>query len=219
MIGNIIQLEIKNTVHFMQTKKSDIYNSILKVAWKEFLKKGYKDTSMRTIAEKTGVGLSNIYNYFNNKDLIFQEVLAPVLAAFDKSLDEHNYEANLTIDIFSSQEYIKRQTDSIVDLIYKHKDELKILLFKAHGSSLENYRNDFIDKHTKIGLKYLQLMKERYPHINIDFSDFFVHTMSSWWMSIISELVMHDLKKTELTRFVSEYVEYATAGWKGVMKV
>jgi AcrR family transcriptional regulator len=174
---------------------------------------------MRTIAEKTDVGLSNIYNYFNNKDLIFQKVLFPALAAIDKLLDEYNYEENLTIDIFSSQKYIKRQTELIVDLIYKHKDELNILLFKSHGSSLEDYRNDFIDKHTKIGLKYLQLMKKRYPHINTDFSDFFVHTMSSWWMSIISELVMHDLKKKELTRFVSEYVEYATAGWKGIIKL
>lgn len=203
----------------MQTKKNDIYQRILKAARKEFLRKGYKDTSMRTIAEKTGVGLSNIYNYFTNKDVIFQEVLAPAMAAMDEMLDEHNYEANLTIDVFSSQQYIRKQTRSIVDLICEHKDGLKILLFKSHGSSLEGFRDDFIDRHNQIGLKYLQLMKERYPHIHIDFSDFFVHTMSSWWISIIGELVMHDLSKQALTRFVSEYVEYATAGWKGIMRV
>ena len=203
----------------MQTKKNNIYEKVLKTARREFLERGYKDTNMRTIAEKTGVGLSNIYNYFDNKNVIFQKILAPAMAAIDELLDEHNYEENLTIDIFLSQQYIKKQTEMLVNLICRHKDGLRILLFKSHGSSLENYRNDFIDRHTRIGLRYLQLMKQRYPHIHIDFSDFFVHTMSSWWISIIGELVMHDLTKKELTRFISEYVEYATAGWKGIMKI
>jgi AcrR family transcriptional regulator len=202
----------------MQIKKDDIYESILKTARKEFLKKGYKDTNMRYIADKTGVGLSNIYNYFHNKDEIFREVLAPVLTAFDETMAKHNCEANINIDIFSSQEYLKKQTEMFVDLIYEHKDELKILLFKSYGSSLEDFREEFINEHTKIGMKYLQLMKEKYPHLNIDLSDFFIHTQSSWWMSVIGELVTHDLKKKELIRFVLEYIEFVTAGWKGIMK-
>lgn len=203
----------------MQTKKTDIYERILTTARDQFLAKGYKDTNMRTIADKTGVGLSNIYNYFNNKDVIFREVLATALAAIDTHLELHNCEANLTIDIFSSRDYMQGQAESLVNLIHQHREELVILLFKSHGSSLEGFRDDFIDRHTQVGLSYLQLMKQRYPHINIDFSEFFVHTMSSWWISIIGELVMHDLTKKELTRFVSEYVEFATAGWKKIMRV
>ena len=133
-------------------------------------------------------------------------------------MDKHNCDANISIDIFSSQEYLKRQTEMFVDLIYEHKNELKILLFKSYGSSLEDFREEFIDRHTGIGMKYLQLMKEKYPHINIHISDFFIHTMSSWWMSVIGELVMHDLKKKELTRFVSEYIEFFHSRLEGNYK-
>ena len=48
----------------MQRKKDDIGRCVEKEAKKIFLKKGYAKTLMREIAEKSGVGLSNIYNYF-----------------------------------------------------------------------------------------------------------------------------------------------------------
>lgn len=203
----------------MQIQKDEIRKRILETARKEILEKGFKDTSMRNIARETGVGLSNIYNYFKNKDEIFNEVLAPVLNALNKIMDEHNNERHLSIEIFTSQEYLKEHTLIFVDLIIRFRDELNILLFKSHGSTLESFKEDYIEKHTKSGLEYLRLMKEKYPEVNIDISDFFIHTMSSWWISTISELVMHDLTRNELERFITEYMEYATAGWKKIMNV
>ncbi|MFA6871618.1 MAG: TetR/AcrR family transcriptional regulator [Bacteroidaceae bacterium] len=38
---------------------------------------------MRNIAKNTGVGLSNIYNYFKNKNEILEEVLKPLLQALE----------------------------------------------------------------------------------------------------------------------------------------
>ena len=55
----------------MQIQKDNIRKKILEVARSEFIAKGFKDTSMRTIAKKGEVNLSNIYNYFSNKDEIF----------------------------------------------------------------------------------------------------------------------------------------------------
>jgi AcrR family transcriptional regulator len=203
----------------MQVKKDSVFDSVFAVARKEFLEKGYKNTNMRTIARKAGVVLSNIYNYFDNKDELFREVLAPVIAALDKLMDKHNSEANLHVNVFTSQEYLKEQTQVYVEFIHEYRDELNILLFKSHGSSLENYKEEYIARQTRIGLEYLRLMKERYPHAHIDLSDFFIHTMGSWWISILGELVMHRLERIDLERFVSEYIEYAAAGWKRVLHI
>ena len=52
----------------MQIPKDNIRNNILKAAENIFLEKGYSKTSMREIAAKSNVVLSNIYNYFKNKD-------------------------------------------------------------------------------------------------------------------------------------------------------
>ena len=40
---------------------------------------------MRTIARLSGVTLSNIYNYFRDKDTLFRAVLQPLLAAFERA--------------------------------------------------------------------------------------------------------------------------------------
>ncbi len=203
----------------MQIKKDTIYQSVLVIARQEFLEKGYKDTKMRSIAQKAGVGLGNIYNYFSNKDELFRQVLQPVLDALKKITKEHNSSANLNIGIFESQDYIKEQTKLFATLVLGYKEELRILLFKSHESSLESFREHYIEEYTETGLEYLRLMKERHPHINIEISDFFVHTMSSWWIGILGEFVMHDLDKEELERFISEYIEFCTAGWKKIMRV
>ncbi|MFV0268037.1 MAG: TetR/AcrR family transcriptional regulator [Draconibacterium sp.] len=203
----------------MQVQKEDIRKIILQVARKEFIEKGFKDASMRSIAKDAKVGLSNIYNYFRNKDEIFCEILAGLLKALDNVMEEHNSSQYISIDIFNSEEYMHSQINMFVELINNYKEDLKLLLFKAAGSSLENFRDEITDRHTKTGVEYVALMKQKYPEINGEISEFFIHTMSSWWMSIIAELVMHDLSNSTLENFIREYMEFGTAGWKKVMRV
>ena len=203
----------------MQIQKEDTRRIILQVARDEFIKKGFKGASMRNIARNAGVGLSNIYNYFRNKDEIFREVLSGLLNALDRVMEEHNSSKYISIDIFRSEEYMRNQIDLFVELINNYKEDFKLLLFKSSGSSLENYREECTELHTRIGKEYIALMKEKYPAINACISEFFIHTMSSWWISIISELVMHDLSHRELEDFIREYMEFGTAGWGKVMRI
>jgi AcrR family transcriptional regulator len=208
---------LNQNVHSMQTQKDDIRKNILAIARTEFIKKGFKDASMRMIAKKAGVGLSNIYNYFKNKDEIFCEVLSGLLMAIDQVTEEHNSPENIDLYVFNSDEYIHSQIHMFVELIDHYQEDFRLLLFKASGSSLENYRDDITDRHTETGKEYIRKMKEKYPSVNADISVFFIHTMSSWWISIIVELVSHDLSHDELERFIGEYMEFGTAGWKKIM--
>ncbi len=49
--------------------------AVLDAAYELFLNQGYSATSMRQIAEKTGIALGGIYNHFASKDEIFQELV------------------------------------------------------------------------------------------------------------------------------------------------
>lgn len=75
----------------MQIQKANIKNIILKVSKSLFLKKGYKNTSVRDITGKAEVSLCNIYNYFDNKDKIYEEVLSPLLRKMDGIIEEHRH--------------------------------------------------------------------------------------------------------------------------------
>lgn len=203
----------------MQTKKDEIYYTILNTAEREFLESGFQDTKMRTIAGKSDVSLSNIYNYFKNKDMILEECLAPAIKALDETIEDHYNEAYMSASLFTSREYIQKQKDIFVNLIRKHKTKIFILFFRTGGSSLDGFRERFIDDHTRAGKEYLKLFKEKNPSANVDVSDFFIHIMSAWWASIVGELVMHDLDQMELEHFFVDYIEFGTAGWKKVLQM
>jgi AcrR family transcriptional regulator len=152
---------------FMQIQKEDIRKTILLTARNEFLDKGFKDASVRSIAKKSGVGLSNIYNYFRNKDEIFREVLSVLLTALDAITEEHNSPENISYYVFDSEEYMSRQINMFAELIDNHKEDFRPLFFKASGSSLENYREEYTAIHATIGKEYIRLVKEKYPSVMV----------------------------------------------------
>lgn len=205
----------------MQTLKDDIRQQIIVVARTEFIAKGFKGASMRSIAKKSEVTLSNIYNYFRNKDEIFYEVLKPLLKALDKLLEEHNNEDYLTVDVFTIRTLQYRMIDDfLMSILKNYRHELKLLLFNASGSSLENFRDAFIDKQTETGMTYLALMKKKYPDINANISTFFIHNVCSWWLTVIQEIVSHEeLTEKDVQTFLYEYISFSTAGWKKLMNV
>jgi len=208
-----------NTVHIVQTQKDNTRKVILEVARQEFFNHGFKSASMRKIANKADVGLSNIYNYFKNKDEILRDVLTPLLTAIDKVMDAHNKPEHINTNTFTSDQYWSAHVNNYVDLIFKYREEYNLLLFKSHGSYLENYKDEYIDKNTKIGIEYLEKMKDKYPWVNVDISYFFIHTMSSWWLSIIGEIISHQLNRSEIETFFMEFAEFSTAGWKKIMQI
>ena len=53
----------------MQTLKYSVQKDLLTAARAIFLRKGFQKTSMRDIAQASGICLSNIYNYFKSKIL------------------------------------------------------------------------------------------------------------------------------------------------------
>lgn len=81
-----------------------------------FARKGFAATGLREIADKAGVSLGNIYNYFKNKEHIFDEIFDPreitdlLAETFVEVMDEFPF--NLDKAILS----IKRIVDSNIDM-------------------------------------------------------------------------------------------------------
>ncbi len=204
----------------MQTKKTDIQKKILSVARKSFLQYGYSKTSMRTIAKEAEVTLSNIYNYFKNKDEILEVILQPVFKSMDQMLSRHNDPNYATTQWFEVEDISKiKDFKEYVKFIITYREEFNLLFYKCSGSKYENIKDYFIDKYTESSRAYLQLMKDKYPQINKEISDFFLHTVAAWWIQIVSEIVSHKLKENEIMLFLKEYMTFGTGGWKRLMNL
>ena len=58
---------------------------------------------------------------------------------------------------------------------------------------------------------FFQGMKQKYPHINIAITNFFIHLNTVWLFALLEELVLHPVKKEEMEKFIAEYIAFETA--------
>lgn len=199
----------------MRPLKNEIYKTILFTARCEFIQKGFKNTSMRNIANRAKVGLSNIYNYFKNKDEILKAVIEPAKSEIFTFITQQHTEENINITHISPYGHEEKSVNQFIDLIVKYKDEYRLLLFHSEGSSLCNFRKELTDHMTKVSLYYMELEKTLNPQTK-QISPFFIHTMSSWMVSVIGEIVTEDLQRENIRSFFHEYFQFTYAGWRGL---
>lgn len=197
----------------MRVLKDDKYRSILRAARKEFILRGFKDASMRTIAKDANVGLSNIYNYFKNKDEIFLEIVSPArddLFAFVK--DKHT-EKYIDFNFMSTRAYQEETVDVYIQLLIKYKEEIRLLLFYSQGSTMENFRETLTEYLTDVSNNHKAIVKNHYPQVQ-EVSSFFTHTLCAFMVSIVGEIVTHDMEKHKIREFFREYFRFQIAGWR-----
>ena len=203
----------------MQTLKTDTRKRILQVSKRLFLKKGFRETTTRDIAREAGINLSNLYHYFPSKDELFRGLLKPVTDTLEAMLNEHH--GIKGEDILSMQEegYVETTLEEYMDAIRKYRNLLKLLLFKSQGSSLEGYKEYYVEKATRLVLDWLKAMKAKHPEINTDVSDFFVHLNNVWMFTLLEEVLMHDLTEEEVRSVLSDYIRFEVIGWRKMVQI
>ena len=206
-------------IKLMQSPKDDIQKEILKAAEKVFLENGFPKASMREIAQEAQVGLSNIYNYFKNKDDIFCTVVRPVISAFDRMLHEHHGRYGADIMEMYSSEYLRCVIEEYMTLIQKHRKLLVLLFFHAQGSSLENFKENFTERSTSLVKEYFRDMKEKHPQMNINVTDFSIHLHTAWMFTMFEELLMHSVPKQEMEAILHDYILFEIQGWRAIIKI
>ncbi|MDR2009533.1 MAG: TetR/AcrR family transcriptional regulator [Bacteroidales bacterium] len=197
----------------MKILKDDKYNSILQAAKNEFITKGYKETSMRNIAKNANIGLSNIYNYFKSKDEIYLAIVKPAEHEIFTFITKKHAEENVDFNNVSTFGHQEEDIEHYISLIEKYKEELRLLFYHSQGSSMNNFRDTFTDYLTQVSHNYMELEKKYIPGSN-KISQFFIHTMSSRMVSILGEIVSHDLSRQKIKEFFHEYFRFEYAGWR-----
>ena len=203
----------------MQTLKTDTRKRILNVSKRLFLKKGFRETTTRDIAREAGINLSNLYHYFASKDELFCQLLKPATNTLEAMLNEHH--GIKGVDILSMQEegYVEATLEEYMDAIRKYRNLLKLLLFKSQGSSLEGYKEYYVEKATRLVLDWLRAMKTKHPEINTDVSGFFVHLNNVWLFTLLEVVLMHDLTEEEVRSVMSDYIQFEVIGWRKMIQI
>ena len=135
-----------------QILKEESRLAIIEAAKEEFLEKGYKDASMRTIAKKANMTVGNLYRYFDNKEDIIYQIVGPTLNKINDVVKEMTQNTiSLETRVFSVKydaQQLRKMFDSLaeqmVDIYFENKTEFNILLLHS------KINDDITDWFTKL---------------------------------------------------------------------
>ena len=76
-----------------------------------------------------------------------------------------------------------------------------------------------MNKSTGMVMEWFSAMKARYPGMNTQVSEFFIHLNNVWMFTLLEEILMHDLPEEETRSALSEYIQFELIGWKRMMNI
>ena len=124
----------------MQYKKTVLEQEIIRVSIDLFVRKGVKNTSVRDIAREVHTAPSNIYNYYESKETILDEIVKETATKLERFI-EISYKDFLTkVDekhIYEQLEKLVNEDEKIQELL---DERLIILLEKCNGTKYEKYK-------------------------------------------------------------------------------
>lgn len=201
----------------MQVKKREIKKKILHTARTEFDIRGFEKSTMRSIANKSSITTSNIYNYFKSKDKLFIEIVEPTLSKISLALtDMENQRYCRDIDLLS-HESMKNHFEQAIQFIDHHRQDLNLILFKSYGSSIQNFKEQFINRYSEIYIKQLKFLEKTGSQLNTRISRFFLHNLCSLYTNIVVEIVMHDISYKKMREYSKEFLTFAFNGQRALI--
>ncbi|HPX31947.1 MAG TPA: helix-turn-helix domain-containing protein [Erysipelotrichaceae bacterium] len=123
-----------------QLSREKVKNKIIAAAKEEFLEKGYKEASMRSIARKCMMTAGNLYRYFSSKEELNVQVVSEPMLLLDKLLKKvtndkltfYSEDFDLSGDNLANlKEKINVFVDEMVDIYQQHKVEFNILMMHS----------------------------------------------------------------------------------------
>ncbi len=202
----------------MQVKKEYIRKNILEAAKVEFSANGFKDTSMREIARRAKTSTGNIYKYYRDKNKLLIAVLDPLMEALDNMFG--NFEdtsSDITVDVFTSEEYKQGMIAMEMELTTKYRDELNLLINKSYGSGVKIFYDKLIERYTEASKEYMRSAQEKFPELDLEVSELFLKTNGHITFLIMGEIVSHDLTIEETKKYLSDFLHYSSSGWEAIM--
>ena len=97
--------------------------NIEKAALRVFIRRGYHGTSMRDIAKVSEVSLGNIYNYYPNKEALFQRIVE----RYETKMEPLRAKALEAIDEGFTDAGLKRLAAGIQTIVYENPDYWRLM--------------------------------------------------------------------------------------------
>lgn len=194
----------------------DAKENILISAKKEFMEKGFLESSIRTIAEQAQTSPGSIYVRFGNKENLFSYFVERHASRFISEMEDY-------LEYFSQKDKLiqisERKTKTpnfameLLEYIYKYQDEFYLLICCAKGTKYECFIEELSDLESKHTCKYLETINDEIknkPKITYDF----IHMVNRSFFDGFFEVVRHRFAKKKAIEHIEKLMLFYNAGWE-----
>lgn len=202
----------------MPRDKSDSHVRIVAAAKKEFLEKGFEKASMRSIADAAGLTSAGLYRHFADKEAMFAALVAPVLDELEKAYGEiraDNYDSlnrNSLDELWSES----AETVYLLDLIYDHFEEFKLLLCCSAGTRYESFVHEFVMIEQRETLAFMEAAKKQGIAVR-EIREEELHLLLSAYVTAVFEVVVHDFSREDAVHYLKTLQQFFYPGWRAVL--
>lgn len=199
----------------MAKQISGIYEKIFECAKEEFLNRGFKDASLRTIAQEAGTSTGSIYTRFNNKEGLFHAIVFPVVEDLKKyflETQETFHQRNPDEQKATMIQYSGMEAETLVHYIYDHFSVFKLLLEGAEGTEFSDFLNQLVEIEMDYTVKYMEVTGDDAIQDG-KVTPEFLHIVTSSYFSGLFEIVRHDMKREDGILYARQLREFYYAGF------
>ncbi|SHO44031.1 TetR/AcrR family transcriptional regulator [Anaerocolumna xylanovorans] len=182
---------------------------------KEFLVKGYKETSLRQICKNLGLTLGAFYGYFSGKEDLFDAIVsksAKELFDFYTRCHKDYMEQDPKAQFDHIGDISSTELQTMVDYMYRYYDEFKLVFCRSSGTKYEFYLEQFIVIEVAATRQFLDLM-EANGFMTAEIDDQLSHNLASMLFKGLIEIFEHDMPYEQAAKYVHKLGLFYTAGW------
>lgn len=197
----------------------DTRQRIMAEGKKEFLAKGFKDASLRSIVKRAGVTTGAFYGYFPDKAALFHALVAPAAAglrAYFIKAQQGFAELPAELKISQLHSYTAEPLRYFLQYIYAHFDVFKLIVCRADGTEYAHYIDSLVEVEVKGTQDFIRAVKQAGYRIN-EIKPELIHILASSYFYGIFEVVSHDMPKQEADKYVADITAFNGAGWDKIL--
>jgi len=188
---------------------------IISAAKQEFLDKGYIDASLRTIASAADTSTNSIYVRFGDKEGLFSAIVEPVLNGMTERfirIQERFHQMSPDEQAQTMPKYADGGTFELIDYMYEHLDEFRLLLDASYGTRFHN----FVDELVRIEVEYTYKYMETVGYANNfgnALTEKLLHIVTTSRFESIFEIIRHGMSRSEANEYIELLSRYHRTGF------
>jgi AcrR family transcriptional regulator len=203
-------------------KGEETKKAILNIAKAEFMKKGFKDASIRNIARTLDLTTGAVFRYFPDKESLFSTLVDSAAQELFKRYQrtQNNFQffsPEKKWDIIQMEHPVYLL--QMLDTIYENHDAFKLIICCSEGTKYSNYIDRFVELASENTLMFIKVLKKDGIKVKNNIPLNLIRILYNANFTAIFEVIVQDMPKEEAIDYVSSLFDFFNSGWKTLLHI